>query len=218
MNSLWLSLLSPFVRLLRMTQWMDTIQDRLRASIETKQRLLDQPETLTALARAAEVVIACLRRPSGTVFLAGNGGSACDAQHLSGELVGRFYLNRPGMPAVTLGVNPAVATALGNDFSYEKAFAHELDALSRPGDVFLGFSTSGNSKNVIQCLELCREKGLTSIGFSGGDGGRMRQLCDILLLAPSDDTPRIQESHITLGHILCEIVERELFPQEAADS
>lgn len=191
--------------------YANTFQDRIRASIAVKQRMLEDADIADAVPKAAELLTDCCRRPEGTVFFAGNGGSACDAQHLAGELVGRFYLNRPGLAAVALGVNPAVATALGNDFAYEDAFAHELDALARPDDVLVAFSTSGNSENIVRCLEVCRKKGIISIGMTGGDGGRMRSLCDILLVVPSDDTPRVQESHILLGHILCEIVEHELF-------
>lgn len=191
--------------------YIRTFQERLRASLDVKQRMLEDADLAASVAQAAQLLLECCRREEGTVFFAGNGGSSSDAQHLAGELIGRFYINRPGLAATALGVNPAVATALGNDFAYEDAFARELDALSRPDDVFVGLSTSGNSGNIVRCLTLCKAKGLHTIGLTGGDGGKMRDLCDVLLVVPSDDTPRIQESHILLGHVLCEIVEQEMF-------
>ena len=145
------------------------------------------------------------------VILFGNGGSAADAQHIAAELAGRFYLDRPSLPAIALTVNTSSLTAIGNDYSFNEIFSKQLEGLGCKGDIAIGISTSGNSENVVDALKLARQKGLLTIGFTGQSGGKMKEVVDLCLYVPSDDTPRIQEAHITVGHIICEIVEKELF-------
>ncbi|MBM3514003.1 MAG: SIS domain-containing protein [Alphaproteobacteria bacterium] len=161
------------------------------------------------IARAAEMMIAALKAGR-TIFFCGNGGSCSDAAHLAGELSGRFFLDRRGLPAIALGMSNAALTAIGNDFGYENVFSRELDGLARPGDVLIGISTSGNSKNVIKALMLAKSRQLGTIGFTGQTGGAMAAHCDICLKVPSTSTPRIQEMHIVAGHIVCELAEAAL--------
>jgi D-sedoheptulose 7-phosphate isomerase len=150
-------------------------------------------------------------RGGGKVLFCGNGGSAADAQHLAAELSGRFYTDRPPLFAEALHVNTSYVTAVANDFGYDEVFARMVEAAGRPGDVLAAFSTSGNSPNILKAVAKAKEQGMTVIGFTGATGGKMASLCDILLNVPSTDTPRIQESHILIGHIVCEMVEREMF-------
>jgi D-sedoheptulose 7-phosphate isomerase len=169
---------------------------------------------LSAVEKAAAACVACVRG-GGKVLLAGNGGSAADAQHIAGEFVSRFEFDRPGMAAVALTTDTSILTAIGNDYGYEKLFARQVQALGRPGDVFIGYSTSGKSPNILRAFETAREGGLVCIGFTGNRGGPMRELCHHLLEVPSPDTPKIQEGHLVLGHILCAIVERAMFKPQA---
>lgn len=172
----------------------------------------------TALLRHTEAASqACVRslQSGGKVLLAGNGGSAADAQHIAGELVSRFAYDRPGLPAVALTTDTSILTAIGNDYGYERLFARQLQALGQRGDVFVGYSTSGRSANILRALEQARDSGLVCIGLTGNRGGPMRELCDILLEVPSSDTPKIQEGHLVLGHIMCGLIEQALFPRNA---
>jgi D-sedoheptulose 7-phosphate isomerase len=162
---------------------------------------------------AASACVASLRR-GGKILLAGNGGSAADAQHMAGEYVSRFMYDRPGLAAIALTTDSSILTAIGNDYGYEKLFARQIQALGRAGDVFIGYSTSGTSRNVLLGLETARAAGLTCIGFTGSRGGAMHDLCDIVLAVPSKETPKIQEGHLVLGHIVCAIVEQSLFPRD----
>jgi D-sedoheptulose 7-phosphate isomerase len=146
-------------------------------------------------------------RAGGKVLAFGNGGSAADAQHLAGELVGRFRLDRPGFPAIALTTDPSVLTALGNDFGFDAVFRRQVEALGRPGDVALGISTSGRSTNVLEGLRAARERGLVTVGLTGGGGGPLRDLVDYLVDVPHSDTPRIQEVHLMVVHVLCQVVE-----------
>ena len=159
---------------------------------------------------AAMACIACLRR-GGKILLAGNGGSAAGAQHMAAELMGRFAFERPGLPAIALTTDTSVITAIGNDYGYEHVFARQVQAHGNKGDVFIGYSTSGKSTNILLAFEEARACGLVCIGFTGNRGGPMRELCDFLLEIPSDETPRIQEGHLVLSHILCGLVEESLF-------
>lgn len=159
---------------------------------------------------AAGACIACLKQ-GGKVLLAGNGGSAADAQHIAGEFVSRFAFDRPGLPAIALTTDTSILTAIGNDYGYEKLFARQVQALGRKGDVFIGYSTSGKSPNVLRAFEEARLHGLVCVGLTGNRGGPMRELCDYLLEVPSADTPKIQEGHLVLGHILCGLVENAIF-------
>jgi len=168
----------------------------------------------TALAAAAEVLIACLQS-GGTVFFCGNGGSAADAQHLACELAGRYLVDRPGLAAVALTTNSSSLTAIGNDFGYDAVFARQLEGLGTPGDVLVAITTSGRSVSVSRAVEVAHVCGMTVIGMTGPQGRRFATRCDLALMAPGRGTPRIQEAHITLGHTLCELVERALFAKPA---
>lgn len=164
-----------------------------------------------ALLEAAERIVASYRG-GGKLLLFGNGGSASDALHIEGELVNRFHRDRRGLPALALGASLASLTAIANDYSYQDLFARLVEAHGRPGDVALGLSTSGNSENVVRGLKTARSLGVVTIAFTGDGGGRCREHADLLFALPSRSTPRIQEGHITMGHILCELIEEALFP------
>ena len=168
-----------------------------------------------AVAAAAGACVDALRA-GGKILLAGNGGSAADAQHVAAEFVGRFGRERPALAAVALTTDTSILTAIGNDYGYEQLFARQVRALGRPGDVLVVYSTSGRSPNVLAGLEAARAGGLATIGFTGNHGGPIRERCDILLEVPSDQTPRIQEGHLVLGHVLCGLVEQALFPPDAS--
>ncbi|NOT82077.1 MAG: D-sedoheptulose 7-phosphate isomerase [Gallionella sp.] len=159
---------------------------------------------------AAGACIACMRR-GGKILLAGNGGSAADAQHIAGEFVSRFAFDRPGLSAIALTTDTSILTAIGNDYGYESLFARQVQAHGNKGDVFIAYSTSGKSPNILRALEEARSRGLVCIGLTGHCGGSMRGLCDFLLEVPSSDTPKIQEGHLVLGHILCGLVEDVIF-------
>lgn len=163
-----------------------------------------------ALEHAALACIKCMN-DGGKILLAGNGGSAADAQHIAGEFVSRFAFDRPGLSAIALTTDTSILTAIGNDYGYEKLFSRQLQAHARTGDVFIGYSTSGRSPNILRAFEEARARGLICIGFSGNRGGPMKDLCDYFLEVPCDDTPKIQEGHLVLGHILCGLVENALF-------
>jgi D-sedoheptulose 7-phosphate isomerase len=165
-----------------------------------------------AVARVAAVCVVALRSGRKILF-AGNGGSAADAQHLAGELVSRFNYDRPGLAAFALTTDTSVLTAIGNDYGYEHLFARQVEAVGQAGDVFIGISTSGRSPNVLKALQVARSKGLVTVGFTGQGGGRMTEFCDHCLRTPSDSTPRIQEGHIAIGHTICWLIEREIFPR-----
>ena len=163
----------------------------------------------SAILDAADLIATCLRA-GGKLLLFGNGGSAADAQHLAAEFVGRFVRERAGLPAIALTTNASVLTAIGNDYGFAQVFARQIQALGRPGDVAIAISTSGNSPNVIQGVKAAREHNLKAIGLSGKDGGALAQHADVTITVPSINTARIQECHITIGHIFCELAEGEL--------
>lgn len=188
-----------------MTDLRQLIEGSFERSRAVKQEALER--LLPALLHAAERLIA-VYRGGGKALFCGNGGSAADAQHLAAELVGRFQLERQGLPALALTVNTSVLTAIGNDYSYADVFARQVEALARPGDALVGLSTSGNSANVIEAFRRARTLGLTTIALTGRGGGKLREFADILLDVPSIETPRIQECHTLIGHCLCEAVER----------
>ena len=187
------------------------IEQTIRQSMDLKQRLLQDETLLQGIGEAAELCLDCFREGN-RLLIAGNGGSAADAQHIAAEFVCRFNYERPGLPAMALATNYSVMTAAGNDYSFEQVFQRELEANGRAGDLFIGISTSGNSQNILNALESCERLGIRSIGLAG-EGGRIREAADLCLSVPSDCTPRIQECHILIGHILCEIVENRLFPR-----
>lgn len=147
----------------------------------------------------------------GKLLVMGNGGSAADAQHFVAEIVGRFKIERRGLPAIALSTDTSILTAIGNDYGFEKVFRRQIEALAAPGDMVVGISTSGNSPNVLQALELAREKGCRTVGLLGKDGGSIKDLCDLALIVPTDDTPRVQEGHITIIHIVCDLLEKTMF-------
>ncbi len=190
------------------------IETWLDESINVKQRMLTNADLISKVEVVArKCVDACLA--GNKVLLAGNGGSAADAQHLAGEFVSRFNYDRPGLAALALTVDTSVLTAIGNDYGYEHLFARQIQAFARSGDVFIGLSTSGNSPNVIAALEQARSMNVFTVGMTGETGGGMRDLCDVCLCVPCTETPRIQESHITLGHIICGLVEHIIFPRQS---
>lgn len=182
------------------------VVDRLRESIEVKQSMLENIDLLDLIDEAAQV---CIRSVAGggKILLFGNGGSAADAQHIAAELVGRYLRNRKALPAIALTTNTSNITAVGNDYSYDEIFSRQVEAIGCPGDVAIGISTSGNSRNVIQALALARKNRMTTIGLTGSPGGEMRKQVEYCMCVPSDSTPRIQEAHIWFGHTLCEIIE-----------
>lgn len=186
----------------------DMIRQRIKESMEVKEKMMS-PAFVSVVEEAARAILRTYRNRK-KLFLAGNGGSAADAQHLAAELVSRFYKERKGLPAEALTVNTSVMTAIGNDYDFNRIFARQIEASGTSGDLFIAISTSGNSPNIIEAIRAAREGGLTVLGMAGRGGGKMKELCDILMIIPSDITPRIQEGHILCGHILCEIVEARL--------
>jgi D-sedoheptulose 7-phosphate isomerase len=162
--------------------------------------------------RALDISVQALKRGNKLLF-AGNGGSAADAQHWAGELVSRFYYDRPGLPGIALTTDTSILTAIGNDYGYDYVFARQVEALGQQGDVLYAISTSGNSRNIVRAIEAARAKGMQVIGFTGQGGGQMAELCDLCFRVPSDETPRIQEGHEALGHMLCALIEAEMFPR-----
>ncbi|MEE0976845.1 MAG: D-sedoheptulose 7-phosphate isomerase [Bacteroidales bacterium] len=186
------------------------IANIIKSSIDVKERILNDANLLLKINEAAELIIKTYKQ-GGRVFFCGNGGSAADAQHLAAELSGRFYFDRPPLAAEALHVNTSYITAVANDYAYDVIFSREVDAFCKEGDVLVGISTSGNSANVLKAFETAKEKGVLTIAMTGESGGKMASISDILINIPSNDTPRIQESHITIGHIICQIVEEELF-------
>jgi D-sedoheptulose 7-phosphate isomerase len=189
------------------------ISQAITQSIETKQKILSDPRLLQEISDVAETCTQAFCMGNKVLFC-GNGGSAADAQHLAAEFSGRFYYDRPPLPSEALHVNTSYLTAVANDYSYDEVYARLLRGTGKPGDVLIGLSTSGNSQNIIRAFEVAGEIGMITVGLTGESGGKMRDLCDFLINVPSTDTPRIQESHILIGHILCEIVESSIFPKE----
>ena len=190
------------------------IVESVRSSIATKQKLSEDGEIVATIAQVAEALLEAYRKGN-KMLLFGNGGSAADAQHIAAEFVGRFAFDRPALPALALSVNSSCVTAIGNDYGYEVVFSRQLEALARPGDVAIGISTSGNSPNVLRGVEVAKKLGLVTVGLTSQNGGALRTAVDYCLCAPSNLTPRIQECHILMGHIISEIVEEGLFPNEA---
>ena len=182
----------------------DEIAQQIRESIAVKERLLETQ--LDVITRMADVLCSAMR-DGGKMLLCGNGGSAADCQHLAGEMVGRFRRERRALPAIALTTDTSILTAIGNDYGFERIFARQVEAHAEKGDVLLGFSTSGNSRNVIEAFAAARKLDCATLAFTGGTGGEMATLADLALIVPSDKTWRIQECHITVGHILCDLVE-----------
>ncbi len=190
-----------------MKQQIDHI---ISESIATKQAVLADAALLATVEAITKSMVGVFGT-DGKVLFCGNGGSAADAQHLAAELSGRFYLNRPALFAEALHVNSSYLTAVANDFSYEEIYARMVQAAGRKGDMLIAISTSGNSGNILKAIEVAKKQGMIVVGFTGKTGGKMKEMCDFLVNIPSTDTPRIQESHILIGHIICQIVEAEIF-------
>jgi D-sedoheptulose 7-phosphate isomerase len=190
------------------------MKDYITAQIAEAQRVMSammaDEALLSTMGAAAGACIDCLKH-GGKILLAGNGGSAADAQHIAGEFVSRFAFDRPGLPAIALTTDTSILTAIGNDYGYEKLFSRQVQALGNKGDVLIGYSTSGKSPNILNAFREARAKGLICVGLTGNRGGPMLELCDYLLEVPSAETPKIQEGHLVLGHILCGLVENALF-------
>jgi D-sedoheptulose 7-phosphate isomerase len=189
---------------------IERIRQIARESIEAKRAFFDA--NAEAVARAADMIIGSVRA-GGKVLVFGNGGSAADAQHIAAELVNRLNYDHPPIPAIALTTDSSILTSIGNDSSFDKVFERQVRALGRKGDVALAISTSGNSQNVLRAVETAREIGVTTIAFTGRDGGKLATLADLALVVDADSTQRIQETHITIAHILCELVEDALFGQ-----
>ena len=186
------------------------IETRIEAHIDTLARISRDETLKAAIAGAIDEIAACFRS-GGRVYFCGNGGSAADAQHLAAEFSGRFYLDRPVLPSEALHCNTSYLTAVANDYGYGDVFARIISGIGNRGDILVGLSTSGNSDNILRAFSVCREKGIRTLAMTGASGGRMKELADRLINVPSTDTPRIQEAHITIGHIICEQVEQIIF-------
>jgi len=189
------------------------VRKQLAQSIATLQNVLADDSIADALVQLSEITATAMKA-GGKLLIAGNGGSAADAQHLAAEFVGRLVVDRPALRAIALTTDTSLLTAVANDYSFDRIFARQVEALGRSGDVFLGISTSGNSRNIVCALQLAREMGLTTAGFSGNGGGEMAQYCDLNVIVPSSTTANIQESHLALEHIFCMMVERCYFGME----
>lgn len=186
------------------------IHEIIAASITVKQTILNDEALQQTVQEITDAVVAAFESGHKVMFC-GNGGSAADAQHLAAEFSGRFYKNRRALPSDALHCNSSYLTAVANDYSYDDIYSRLVDGTMNKGDILIGISTSGNSPNIVKAFETARSKGITTVGFTGANGGKMKVLSDFLLNIPSTDTPRIQESHIMLGHIICELTEAAIF-------
>ena len=189
---------------------MERVVSTINNSINVKKQILEDKVLLKTILEVTKEIVDAFKNDR-KVFFCGNGGSAADAQHLAAELSGRFYFDRDPLFAEALHVNTSYLTAVANDYSYDEIFSRLVKAKGRKGDILIGISTSGNSKNVIKAIEVANNIGMITVGMTGESGGKMKNICKYLINVPSNDTPRIQESHIMIGHIICEIVEKELF-------
>lgn len=186
------------------------ISSIINESIKVKQTLLGDINLIAQIDTVVKVITTAFQNGN-SVYFAGNGGSAADAQHLAAEFSGRFYKDRKALPSEALHCNTSYLTAVANDYSYEDIYARLIEGITKPGDVLVGISTSGNSGNIVKAFEMAKTKQVVTIGFTGDKGGKMKEISDYLINVPSNDTPRIQESHILVGHIICELVESNIF-------
>jgi D-sedoheptulose 7-phosphate isomerase len=189
---------------------MEQIKNIIQASIDVKVQVLQNEEFLATINTVVDVIVDAFKKGS-RVYFCGNGGSAADAQHLAAEFSGRFYTNRRALPAEALHCNTSYLTAVGNDYSFDVIYARLIEGIGREGDVLVGLSTSGNSANIVKAFEAAKEKEIITIGFTGTTGGVLKSSSDYLFAVPSTDTPRIQETHILIGHIICQLVEERFF-------
>jgi D-sedoheptulose 7-phosphate isomerase len=201
----------------QMEDFESKVQRSIEASIAAKRQLLANREIITAVAKVSEVLTEAMDNGN-KLMLFGNGGSAADAQHIAAEFVGRFAFNRPPLPALALNVNTSCVTAIGNDYGFDLVFSRQIEALGRAGDVAIGISTSGNSPNVLQGLQAAKKLGMHTVAFAGCTGGKLKNAADYCICAPSNDTPRIQECHILVGHIISELVEQAIFHEQSSVS
>ena len=189
---------------------MEQVKNIIQSSIDVKQQILQNEDLLAATIDIANKIVEALERGN-RIYFCGNGGSAADAQHLAAEFSGRFYTDRKALPAEALHCNTSYLTAVANDYSYEVVYARLIEGIANAGDVLVGLSTSGNSANIVRAFEVAKNKGILTVGFTGITGGVMKAISDYLINVPSADTPRIQESHIMIGHIICQLVEEKFF-------
>jgi D-sedoheptulose 7-phosphate isomerase len=196
---------------------MEKIKNIIQASIEVKQQVLENEELLHTTLAIVDIVVAAFKNGN-RVYFCGNGGSAADAQHLAAELSGRFYTDRKALSAEALHCNTSYLTAVANDYNFDVIYSRLIEGIANEGDVLFGLSTSGNSRNIVTAFETAKAKGVITVGFTGLSGGVMKSLSDYLINVPSVDTPRIQESHIMLGHIICQFVEEKYFSLTPASS
>jgi D-sedoheptulose 7-phosphate isomerase len=190
------------------------ISKSIQASIAVKEKLLHDGEVVSMIAKVSELAVSALKQGN-KVILFGNGGSAADAQHIAAEFVGRFAFDRPALPALALSVNTSCVTAIGNDYGFDLVFSRQIEALGRPGDVAIGISTSGNSPNVLRALLVAKKMGMHTVGLTSCTGGKLKDAVDYCVRAPSNETPRIQECHILIGHVISELVEQTIFDEQS---
>ena len=193
---------------------LEFIKKQIEDSFRVKQSILQNEEIIQLILDVSKETIDAYKAGNKTI-LAGNGGRAADAQHIAGEFVSRFYFDRPGLPSLALSTDTSVITAIGNDYGYEKVFARQIQANGKSGDIFIAISTSGNSANILEALKESKKNGIITVGLTGQSGGLMKELCDYCICVPSEETPRIQEAHILIEHIICSIVEEEIFGQDS---
>jgi len=186
------------------------IKEQIQASIDTKKNILKDEALMQTIAQVGRECVDLYKNGKKTL-LAGNGGSAADAQHIAAELVGRYGFDRPSIPSIALTTDTSNLTAIGNDYGYDKVFSRQMEGMGSQGDLFIGISTSGNSVNIVNAITAAKEKGVKTVALVGRDGGEMARIADYAIIVPSNDTPRIQESHILIGHMICDIIEKELF-------
>ena len=191
------------------------IKEQVKQSFQTKQAIYENEALLDIITEVSKKCVEIYKNGKKTL-LAGNGGSAADAQHIAAELVGRYGFDRPSIPSLALTTDTSNLTAIGNDYGYDQVFSRQLAGMGQEGDLFIGISTSGNSKNVLKAFAVAKEKGITTVALVGRDGGAMAKEADFAIIVPSSSTPRIQESHILIGHIICDIIEKELFGEGVA--
>lgn len=186
------------------------IENQIRSSAETKLRILEDENLLATIENVAKACVNVYKNKKKTL-IAGNGGSAADAQHFAAELVGRYGFDRPSLPSLALTTDTSNLTAIGNDYGYDKVFSRQLEGMGVEGDLFIGISTSGNSENVINAFAAAKKMGITTVALVGRDGGKMANMADFTIIIPSNDTPRIQESHLLIEHMICDVIEKEMF-------
>ncbi|MEM9947023.1 MAG: D-sedoheptulose 7-phosphate isomerase [Cyanobacteria bacterium P01_D01_bin.36] len=193
------------------------VNEQVREAARIGQAMVESAPTVSAIQQAADRCVEIYKNGR-KILVAGNGGSAADAQHMAAELSGRFNIDRPGLPAIALTANSSAVTAIGNDYGYDKVFSRQAQAQGQAGDLFIGISTSGNSGNLLAAIEECKAQGITTVGITGRSGGKMAEVCDICIRVPADSTARIQECHIVIVHILCAAVEESLFGEKATSA